>query len=1433
MKTFIKNLLLLGFLAIWFTPNAKAQSNTTWVTAQAIELGQEVTTVFTPDVVNELWYKVNITKGLYYEIPYSDEPFTLIPLYEGAEFNEYLELPHYYNLSYPGIRAIQFQAQENATLYIKCSYSQYYGQTLKWSIIQVTDNRVKDNAEPFELDQTITVPSGQNGRWYKTDLPSGKNYVVVGNETYRFIVYQPETTDVLAYSNKVFTTEKASTYYLCAKKSDNVETVGEVTFKMTEFPTLTNTSQEQAATLPFDQETYFAFISGNELYYKADFEAGKLYEIIAEDRTQFWNVDLYIYKNTEDDNIPTEESFSPKGNSKVFTVPETGTYYIKRKYSRTTSGDLHKMTLSEVNDRRVSSNAEEYTLGTSVSYGHKDFRMLWWKMKVDQGASYWVEFNNKDSNYDELRLYKDANGENLVQTSSESFKFTAEDNGYYYLEAYLISSYPSTPEDNSFMIQKIADNSNTSRETALQVRLDNLITANHEPESTLWYKVDLLGGHVYEVNGKMASNTSSETVEVSDAAGNVLRTEIFNNKPYLYLYPETDGTYYISWSERWVNHVLNWCISEVNDNRVQKFALPITIGEDVVTPKKNPHLNNEYWYKADFKAGKFYEVDFTQAENADVSWLIIRDEIHIYNSKGEGKGITIAKSKYLLECNEDETIYLQLTRSSSDPSSDLTWKITEQAEGDNRLCSFAQEVALDQEFTVGQNKHAPRWYKVELAEGNLYSIDWSAYGSIRENVYIYDNCGAEKELANENSEKGFSFQAKSSGTYLLSFSGAYNSEASCVIKAITDNRSCSYPVVAAENQPLSGTGITKEGLWFAMELQEDGLYEFDFTKLGHYQTGEIFTECGADKPVATGDEEKILFKAESTGTYLVHIKTSYAENDVEWQWGYNKAAEGDNRLCEYAEKIKDGEYTTNTANGKRTYWYTYDVEAGKYYQIGSDEGVYLETYKDCGDMTPTAEIHGAFLLLAENTETLYIKVNASVNSSEESTWYINETSPDGKICDSPLPVNVGERITTTMQEGIADGYSCIVWYRFVPKKSGIYEINLENFAVPCEENNNSTLDYYWAVQVYTDCSRDSMVASCGHFRDIPYASFKAYANEEYIIEALVDGAERYWSISEAKELTGSLGVVMKQADGYVLNTPDARLVLYQKINNSILVADTMKYMRGGYISGKLYQGTYLLYAENIGIGMDNKQYLPTWYTDAGVWEEATEIKLDRDQQFITLFPNAAPDDIFSGLVSISGKVVSTEGEGTDGMSDVDVCLFRQKTTEQIAPANAKAMFKAPALAGWELVARTKTDATGHYQVDNLAQGKYVVMVDMPGYTAENSGIMIDATSNDSYTDNNFEADQSTMSISYDVADAINNANVSDLKIYPNPFKDNIVIENAKDARLQIYTVNGACVFAKPLANDRETLKLQHLSAGVYIFNIVKDNKTLSTVMIKK
>jgi hypothetical protein len=195
-------------------------------------------------------------------------------------------------------------------------------------------------------------------------------------------------------------------------------------------------------------------------------------------------------------------------------------------------------------------------------------------------------------------------------------------------------------------------------------------------------------------------------------------------------------------------------------------------------------------------------------------------------------------------------------------------------------------------------------------------------------------------------------------------------------------------------------------------------------------------------------------------------------------------------------------------------------------------------------------------------------------------------------------------------------------------------------------------------------------------------------------------------------------------------------------------------------------------------------------------------------------------------------VYDNESGGQITIQDIDISIYRERSQPQgVRRQTAPAPYRVVNSTYWELIARLKTDAQGHYQLSSLPEGRYMIVVDLPGYATENGGIVLNAAAGQSYANNNFEADESSMTIKTQVT-GLKDLNLPGINLYPNPFDKEIVVEGAKDSWLQIFGTNGNRIYTRQLTSEKESVLL-NLSSGIYYFRIEKDGNSKSFVVVKK
>jgi hypothetical protein len=72
-----------------------------------------------------------------------------------------------------------------------------------------------------------------------------------------------------------------------------------------------------------------------------------------------------------------------------------------------------------------------------------------------------------------------------------------------------------------------------------------------------------------------------------------------------------------------------------------------------------------------------------------------------------------------------------------------------------------------------------------------------------------------------------------------------------------------------------------------------------------------------------------------------------------------------------------------------------------------------------------------------------------------------------------------------------------------------------------------------------------------------------------------------------------------------------------------------------------------------------------------------------------------------------------------------------------------------------------------------------------------------------------------------------------MNIYPNPFADAVRITGAEGFTLRVMDAAGVAVHIQKITGADETIALEQLPAGVYLFRVEKDGHTKTVKVVKE
>jgi len=1024
-----------------------AQTNTTYDKAEQITLGDTIISQFTPGSVETLWYKLDVVGGQWYEIPHP--PYALdIFQSESAAQQEFAWHNYTYNDSYEGFRAIMFKAEENGTYYIRRWYNEYVGNRFEWSVIHVTDNRVCDNAYVVTLDSVVNVPTGQDFRWYKTEFEAGKYY----------------TTETSGANAAIYESCGASTYVALVGDIYHATTSGyryfrlnyimeDPTFKVKEVPEQTNTSHETAKPIELGQPVSYSHVFGESLYFKFDVEAGNTYEI-AGTQNDFYYSALNVYDTNENTPVETIPILVSSMTLHRLTATKTGTLHIKRSKNLGQTAQPLTMTVSQITDARICANAVAIDVGQEVSYDHKTNYEFWWKVNLEANSTYLIDFFNENQNGATLYVYDDCGDEEaLTQASYGTLNFSTPTEGYYYLRSFTYNLYPEESNFNAFTINKIVNDNNTSCASAKEIAVNGTVITSFSFGDQLWYKVDVEPGKVYELNGSNAPYSWTIGVAVFTSCDATSPIEEASNCPVLYLAPENDTSYYIRWKREDYDSSdpFSWSFNEVTDNRTCQTAYAVTLDQEITIAAAGT-----YWYTLEVVAGKFYEIDFSQAYYS--SWS--SDIMTIYDDCNSQSYLSnLTKSKHLLAPASNGILYLKVQRSPSS-SGQLVWKVSEVSTADNRLCAYAQNITLGANV---QTNHTPGyidlWYKISLEAGKAYEVDASEATT---SLYYYKGevCDIpyQQETGSIGAEtKGLIAPTVDTVYYFRSADGdLYHNFTWKINETQGDNRLCTFATPITLGTAFTVDHRESENYWYKLDVAKNTMYSVDFQQT-NYQQVNVYDGCEGNR-IKMGYAKSFTFLAQDDGTYYLNFTNTYLKPTFDCT--VNKVV--DNRSCQYPDNVLVNQQIKEDY-AEEGLWYSIQLNTDSIYEFDftySNKRLTGSIYSSCDEILSLAQGDSEKMLYKPATSGTYL---VHVSALQDSlNWSVTvQESGDRRLCEYAEEVSVGDTITTDFADSWRNQ-----WYKVEVQAGKYYEIG----------NADKELNIL-GIEVYTACGEQTALTS--------------------------------------------------------------------------------------------------------------------------------------------------------------------------------------------------------------------------------------------------------------------------------------------------------------------------------------------------------------------
>ncbi|GHT40278.1 hypothetical protein AGMMS49965_08320 [Bacteroidia bacterium] len=537
------------------------------------------------------------------------------------------------------------------------------------------------------------------------------------------------------------------------------------------------------------------------------------------------------------------------------------------------------------------SSAVPITLGDDVTLTETESGDHWYAVSAEEGKSYAVSWTN---GWGSVRLHMICGDEGLYWNDV----VTAPSTQTYFINAMGNDGY-------SFTITEVTGNRICANAQA--IALDEVATLTTTDNTVYWYVITFEADKVYVIEWEAGSSGYFELYRT--CGGNQIA---FSNGKDLTYSPSAAGTYYVKAQGRsGGKFTVKEITLDANDNRICANAQTVTLGADITLATAD---QTHYWYKIELEADKMYELSRDGSGTARLFASCGSSESEVLAHFVGNTYTPTATSTYYIEA---------YSYSAGDKV-----KVVEVT--DNRSCANAEELAPNAESPTLPKQYTNYWYKVELAAGTTYTIDWQNSGDGY--FEVYTTCGGSRVNSN-----GSVYEITATSTYYIR-AYSYNADGTFKIAEVTDNRVCAHADGIALNAESPTLPQQYNYYWYTVELTAGKVYAAEWLNSGN-GFFEVYTTCGGSRVNSNGS----VYEITATSTYYISAYSYNAD-------GKFKIAEvTDNRVCANAEPLAPATESPALPKTNTYYWYKVDLEAGTPYLFETTGGNgYGELYTSCG-----------------------------------------------------------------------------------------------------------------------------------------------------------------------------------------------------------------------------------------------------------------------------------------------------------------------------------------------------------------------------------------------------------------------------------------------------------------------------------------------------
>lgn len=262
------------------------------------------------------------------------------------------------------------------------------------------------------------------------------------------------------------------------------------------------------------------------------------------------------------------------------------------------------------------------------------------------------------------------------------------------------------------------------------------------------------------------------------------------------------------------------------------------------------------------------------------------------------------------------------------------------------------------------------------------------------------------------------------------------------------------------------------------------------------------------------------------------------------------------------------------------------------------------------------------------------------------------------------------------------------------------------------------------------------------------------------------------------------------------------LITFDSTTNLLTATDsTWAYGWGSfapYTFGAQPAGTYLIKAASQTAVPGTTGLVPTYHTSSLYWNTATQV-VHTGGATTGKYIWMQLGTVTSGPGFIAGNVNLGAGKGTTtGVPDLQIFLRNNNN---------------------QLVSMTYTDVNGDFKFEHVPVGTYTVYPEAINYATTPASVVI-GEGQVSRTGVNFEKTESEI-IPKNITGVKDIASFQDIKVYPNPFREQVTIDNQAGHYSQVafITVTGQVIHKQQIKQGNNVISTSSLIPGVYFLLI--------------